>query len=218
MRKHLLLGSLLACVIFSGCSMATNTDVTQVYSQLEETSSELTTDTYGKDLKEGVDINVKVQRNGGMYRVIISPDFFGVNEKEEDIKNEVKSWGGENIIIDPETKAVIVDMSVEKYDQYVDNLKLKLEKCMENIKTDNKKYPSISDVKANDELNKFKIYCKKDIRMEKTISAIELYLDSATYQVFKGVPQKDATVDIDYIDEETGDIIETMNTSQLVSK
>ena len=49
-----------------------------------------------------------------MYRVIISPDFFGVNENEEDIKNEVKSWGGENIIIDPDTKAVIVDMSVEK--------------------------------------------------------------------------------------------------------
>ena len=54
--------------------------------------------------------------------------------------------------------------------------------------------------------------------MEKTISAIELYLDSATYQVFKGVPQKDATVDINYIDEETGNIIETMNTSQLVSR
>ena len=218
MRKHLLLGSLLACLLFTGCATATNTDVAEVHSQSQEATSELTTDTYGKDLKEGVDINVKVQRNGGMYRVIISADFFGVNEKEEDIKNEVKSWGGENIIIDPETKAVIVDMSVEKYDEYVNNLKLKLEKCMEDIKTDNKKYPSISDVKANDELNEFDIYCKKGIRMEKTISAIELYLDSATYQVFKGVPQKDATVDINYIDEETGDIIETMNTSQLVSK
>ena len=52
-------------------------------------------------------------------------------------------------------------MSVEKYDEYVNNLKLKLEKCMEDIKTDNKKYPSISDVKANDELNEFDIYCKK---------------------------------------------------------
>ena len=100
----------------------------------------------------------------------------------------------------------------------MNSLKQKLEKCMETIKTDNKKYPSISDVKANDELNQFDIYCKKDIRMEKTISAIELYLDSATYQVFKGVPQKDATVDINYIDEETGNIIETMNTSQLVSR
>ena len=201
MRKHLLLGSLLACLLFSGCATATNTDATQIHSQSEETSSELTTDTFGKDLKEGVDINVKVQRNGEMYRVIISPDFFG-----------------ENIIIDPDTKAVIVDMSVEKYDEYVNSLKQKLEKCMETIKTDNKKYPSISDVKANDELNQFDIYCKKDIRMEKTISAIELYLDSATYQVFKGVPQKDATVDINYIDEETGNIIETMNTSQLVSR
>ena len=218
MRKHLLLGSLLACLLFSGCATATNTDATQIHSQSEETSSELTTDTFGKDLKEGVDINVKVQRNGEMYRVIISPDFFGVNENEEDIKNEVKSWGGENIIIDPDTKAVIVDMSVEKYDEYVNSLKQKLEKCMETIKTDNKKYPYISDVKANDELNQFDIYCKKDIRMEKTISAIELYLDSATYQVFKGVPQKDATVDINYIDEETGNIIETMNTSQLVSR
>ncbi len=206
MRKHLLLGSLLACLLFSGCATATNTDATQIHSQSEETSSELTTDTFGKDLKEGVDINVKVQRNGEMYRVIISPDFFGVNENEEDIKNEVKSWGGENIIIDPDTKAVIVDMSVEKYDEYVNSLKQKLEKCMETIKTD------------NDELNQFDIYCKKDIRMEKTISAIELYLDSATYQVFKGVPQKDATVDINYIDEETGNIIETMNTSQLVSR
>ena len=218
MMKHVLLCSLVACLLFTGWATATNTDLAEGHSQSQEATSELTTDTYGKDLKEGVDINVKVQRNGGMYRVIISPDFFGVNEKEEDIKNEVKSWGGENIIIDPETKAVIVDMSVEKYDEYVNNLKLKLEKCMEDIKTDNKKYPSISDVKANDELNEFDIYCKKGIRMEKTISAIELYLDSATYQVFKGVPQKDATVDINYIDEETDDIIETMNTSQLVSK
>ena len=97
---------MLACLLFSGCATATNTDATQIHSQSEETSSELTTDTFGKDLKEGVDINVKVQRNGEMYRVIISPDFFGVNENEEDIKNEVKSWGGENIIIDPDTKAV----------------------------------------------------------------------------------------------------------------
>ena len=106
MRKHLLLGSLLACLLFTGCATATNTDVAEVHSQSQEATSELTTDTYDKDLKEGVDINVKVQRNGGMYRVIISPDFFGVNEKEEDIKNEVKSWGGENIIIIPNFPAL----------------------------------------------------------------------------------------------------------------
>ena len=45
MRKHLLLGSLLACLLFSGCATATNTDATQIHSQSEETSSELTTDT-----------------------------------------------------------------------------------------------------------------------------------------------------------------------------
>ena len=62
MRKHLLLGSLLACLLFTGCATATNTDVAEVHSQSQEATSELTTDTYGKDLKEGVDINVKVQR------------------------------------------------------------------------------------------------------------------------------------------------------------
>lgn len=49
MRKHLLLGSLLACLLFTGCATATNTDVAEVHSQSQEATSELTTDTYGKD-------------------------------------------------------------------------------------------------------------------------------------------------------------------------
>ena len=218
MRRHLLLYSLLSCLLFTACSTATYTDATEQYTQSQETTSELIADTYDKDQQKGVDINVRVQRNGGMYRLIISPDFFGINEKEADIKNEVKSWGAKNVIIDPETRAVIVDMTEENYDKYLDGLRLKLEKCMENIITDNEKYPSISDIKANEELNKFDVYCKKDIKTEKTISAIEIYMDSAAYQVFDGISQKDATVDINYIDEETGDIIEALSTAQLVGK
>lgn len=218
MRRHLLLCSLLSCLLFTACSTATYTDATEQYTQSEETTSELTADTYDKDKQKGVDINVEVQRNGEMYRIIISPDFFGINEKEADIKNEVKSWGAKNIIIDPETRAVIVDMTEENYDKYLDGLRLKLERCIENIITDDEKYPSISDIKVNDKLNQFNVYCKKNIKTEKTISAIEIYMDSAAYQVFDGIPQKDATVDINYIDEETGDIIETLSTSQLVSR
>lgn len=217
MRKHLILISLLSCLALSGCSTASNADTVNI-NHTEESSSIQEGTTEGAVENKGVDIDIKVERNGGMYRIVISPDFFGVNESDEDIKNEVKSWGAENVHIDPETKAVIVDMSWQNYEKYVNALGDKLKNCMEEIKTNKEKYPSISDVQSNDDLNEFNIFCKKDIKTEKTISAIELYMDSATYQVFSGIPRNQATVTVNYIDEETGDLIESLDTAQLVGK
>ena len=58
----------------------------------------------------------------------------------------------------------------------------------------NEKISILSDVKANNRIKSVLTFIAKNKNGKNHFSS-ELYLDSATYQVFEVVPQKDATVE-----------------------
>jgi hypothetical protein len=224
------------CLLFTGCSSDSGKDlytenesVQTDYQEKSEVQTEETTifdfdslfekatETTTVDMS-GVDMDVTVKRDDNeMISIVIAPDFFGTSDADS-IRKEVKSWGATDVMIDDSTKFVTCIMSDAAYENYISKLKEQVYKTMSDI-TDNKnKYPSISEINANDELTDFTVLCDSGITTEKAISAVELYLDSASYQVFSGINPQDASVNIVYKDKESGNVIDTIDTAQLVSK
>ena len=152
-----------------------------------------------------------------MIKLVLAPDFFGVNQNDEDIKKEVRSWGARNVSIN-EDGFVSAYMSPEEYDEYVLKLKKKLEDTVDNIVKDKKKYPHVFSIEANETFTDFIVKCDPDIAAEKAITAFDIYVDSATYQVFSGISPKEARVNITYLNKDNGEVIDKIDTEQLVRK
>lgn len=166
----------------------------------------------------GVDIDVRVEKgDDSMISIVIAPDFFGAADAES-IKKEVKQWGATNVMIDAETKFVTAIMTDEAYTAYIAKLKEQVYNTMQHIIDDKEKYPSVFDISANDELTDFTVLCSGTITSEKAITAVDLYLDSAAYQVFSGVLPNNASVNITYIDKDTNKVIDVIDTNQITAK
>ncbi|MBQ7266714.1 MAG: hypothetical protein IJS61_11570 [Firmicutes bacterium] len=164
-----------------------------------------------REPKPGVDIDVNVERDGNMIKMLVSPEFFGINQGEDSIRAEVESWGGHSVNIN-DSGYVSAYMSVEEYESYIDKLKNKVNDTVKKI-TD--KYDVIKDISFNDNCTDFTVLCDKKIGTEKAISAFDIYVDAAAYQVFSGKAASDAFVNITYIDKDSGETIDFIDSSQI---
>ncbi len=217
-----IMGTALVLCILSGCISVRETMDTKngSGSAVTETApAEYTEDmTEGSSSDKGVDIDARIEKEDNMIRMIISPEYFGINETEDAIKRQVRNWGANDISIDEQTGYVSAIMSQSSYDAFVLSLRDQVIDTVNKIKTDKEKYPSITDIQYSVDLSRFEIRCLDTITYEKSIAALELYMASASYQVLSGIPQEEAVVDIYFIDNVTDEVIEIINTSDLVGK
>ncbi len=215
-------GTVLILCVLCGCSAVETANIEDIDNSefTEETSAEYTESTTEElSSEKGVDIDARiVKEEDNMIRMIISPEYFGINETEDAIKQQVRDWGANDISIDTQTGYVSALMSQSSYDAFVLSLRNQVIDTVNRIKSDKEKYPSIVDIQYSGDLSRFEIRCSDTITYEKSIAALELYMVSASYQVLSGIPQEDATVDIYFIDNATDEVLEIINTSDLVGK
>ncbi len=153
-----------------------------------------------------------------MIKMIISPEYFGVNEKKNAIKEQIKGWGAKNISIDEDTGYISALMSFNDYNEFVLSLRRNVILKADEIASDNEKYPSITDIKYSGDMSTFDVMCFSTIGSEKNTAALELYMVSASYQVLSGIPQEQLYVRIYFIDNSNGNLLDVMNTSDLIRK
>ena len=72
-----------------------------------------------------------------MIKLVISPEYFGNNDSERSIREQLGRLGAHNIEIDETTGFVSAFMTIDNYENFVEGLKKRIEKTAEDIK---KKY------------------------------------------------------------------------------
>ncbi len=151
-----------------------------------------------------------------MIKMIISPEYFGVNEKESAIKEQVRKWGAKNINIDEDTGYISAIMSANDYYDFVVALRKSVVDKIDEIISDKTKYPSVVDIKYSGDMSCFDVRCIDNIDKEKRDIALELYMVSTSYQVLSGIPQELTYVSVLFTDSITGNVLGIIDTSEII--
>ncbi len=145
-----------------------------------------------------------------MIKMVISPEYFGRNDSERDIKNQLKVLGAHNVAIDEGTGFVTALMTVDNYEAFVESLKARINDTAERLK---KKYDGIVDISCNGDYTAFNIVIDKLTENQKKNTVIDLLMVSATYQVISGIPQNEAAIKVRFLDKDKK-LIKCVNTAE----
>lgn len=139
-----------------------------------------------------------------MIKFVITSEFFGVNEKEESIKNQIKNWGAYDVSI-TEDGFVTAIMSENNFERFTKTIKDRADNDLKNI-VDN--YKSIKSVSHDNSFSEFTIDVTslKNLNTKKILS--EIYMAAAANQLFSGIPYNETSVSVRFKSSRTGRIID----------
>lgn len=144
-----------------------------------------------------------------MVKIVITPDFFGVNEKKSSIKKQLNSWGAKSIVFDKE--GVILAMMTElQFEEFMKKLKATVEGYLLDII---KKYPDIEKIIHDNSYVNFTVIGKKFTSEEMKSIAVEIDIAVASYQIFNGIPQNETSVIVKFRKTSKGKDLNIIDTS-----
>ena len=144
-----------------------------------------------------------------MIKMVISPEYFGNNDKEKDIREQIKRLGAYGVTIDEETGFVSAFITQDKYDDFVFGLKKRVENIANSLVD---KYKGVLSVKYNSDYTVFDIVFSKLTKKERKDIVFDLQIASATYQVISGIPQNDASIKVNFYNNDNK-LVECINTA-----
>ena len=146
--------------------------------------------------------------------MVISPEYFGNNDKEKDIREQIKRLGAYGVTIDEETGFVSAFITQDKYDDFVVGLKKRVENIANSLVD---KYKGVLSVKYNSDYTVFDIVFSKLTKKERKDIVFDLQIASATYQVISGIPQNDASIKVNFYNNDNK-LVECINTADKKEK
>ena len=149
-----------------------------------------------------------------MIKMVISPEYFGNNDKKSDIRMQLKSLGAYDINVDDESGFVTALMTLENYENFVLGLKRKVEDTAKSI---TKKYKGVISVAYNPDYTVFSLTVSKLSKKDKNSILFDLFTASATYQVISGIPQTDTSIKVKFYNEDNA-LIDCIDTSKCKEK
>ncbi len=149
-----------------------------------------------------------------MIKMVISPEYFGNNDKEKDIREQIKRLGAYGVTIDEETGFVSAFITQDKYDDFVVGLKKRVENIANSLVD---KYKGVLSVKYNSDYTVFGIVFSKLTKKERKDIVFDLQIASATYQVISGIPQNDASIKVNFYNNDNK-LVECINTADKKEK
>ncbi|MEI3162339.1 MAG: hypothetical protein V8S74_02845 [Lachnospirales bacterium] len=149
-----------------------------------------------------------------MIKMVISPEYFGNNDKEKDIREQIKRLGAYGVTIDEETGFVSAFITQDKYDDFVIGLKKRVENIANSLVG---KYKGVISVKYNSDYTVFDVTFSKLSKKERKDIVFDLQIASATYQVISGIPQNDASIKVNFYNNDNK-LVECINTESKKEK
>lgn len=146
-----------------------------------------------------------------MIKMVISPEYFGNNDKKSDIKMQLKVLGAYDINVDDESGFVTAVMTLDKYEKFVKSLKKRVEDISHNM---TEKYKGIDSVEYNPDYTVFSITISKLSNKDKKSVVFDLFMASATYQVISGIPQSDTSIKVNFYNRDNV-LVECVDTSKM---
>ena len=151
---------------------------------------------------------VKVDENLLTVEVTLAGSFFE-GETPEEIKADAKENGMKKCVIN-EDGSVTYTMTRAKRNKMLDEMKANFEKTYDGFLNGEEKIPSFLDIKHNDNFSQIDIYVDKSkYTMWDSMNAMTFYLLGVYYQCFSGADFKEVDVVVNFIDNETEEILDT---------
>lgn len=145
-----------------------------------------------------------------MIKMVISPEYFGNNDKKSRIKAQLRNLGAYEINVDDESGFVTAVMTQDNYENFVEGLKKRIEKVSEDTPC---KYVGVKEVKHNPDYTVFNVMIDKLSDKDKKSVVFDLYTASATYQVISGIPQSDTSIKVKFYNTDNK-LVECIDTSK----
>lgn len=142
-----------------------------------------------------------------MVKLVITSEFFGVNENENNIRQQLKSWGANDISFTDEGFITAI-MSESKFEVFITNVKNNMDKQLSDILND---YENIIKIQHDNSYINFTVFTDDFDNINIKRVAGEIYMIVVVYQVFNGIPQEETSVVVSFKNYRTNklyDIIE----------
>lgn len=149
-----------------------------------------------------------------MIKMVISPEYFGNNDKKNDIKTQLKTLGAYDINIDNESGFVTALMTQEKYENFVLGLKNRVEETAAGIAD---RYNGVDYVEYNPDYTKFSVKISNLTKKDRKAIVFDLLMVSATYQVISGIPQSDTSIIVNFYNRDKC-LVDCIDTSKIREK
>lgn len=211
MKKVFFVVLILFVFMFSACSSRDNKAGA---SQIEENS--------GSSQSEGVtDLgNVDSQKNLFSVEVTIPAQFYESSESgplsQDDVDKTVSELSFKSGKLNDDG-SVTYKMSKAQHEEFLKSYKDSVDSTISDMLNDENN-ESLTDITYNDNLTQFTISVDGEkFSMLDMFNALAFYIEGTYYQLFNFIPIDDVDVQVDFINKDTGEVIETARMSEMNS-
>lgn len=147
--------------------------------------------------------------------VTIPATFLNEQDKDVTLDNDAKEKGIKKIKVNKDG-SMTVKMSKKAHEEVLSEMKKSLDEEIKATLEDKQNFPSFSEITYNKDLTEFSIKVDSEIYGGyDAIYSMVLLLNGGIYQSLNSVPDDKLTVIVNIIDQDTGDVIDTINSAQL---
>lgn len=139
-----------------------------------------------------------------MVRLLISGEFFGINESEKSIREQLKHWGAGDISF-TENGFISAVMTENAFENFISSIKKDMDTAIENIIN---KYDKVKYISHNNGYTNFTIIGKDLSKKDKKSIALDIYMSVMAYQVFSGIPQAETGVVTKFCERKGGKVVD----------
>jgi hypothetical protein len=157
-----------------------------------------------------------ISADKGIFSVDVTvPASLFEGASEDEILAAAKEAGFEKVNFN-EAGSVIYTMDKAKHKEYLEDLKQGVDELITEILNDKETYPSFSEILYNENLTEFTILCDKNkYGIFDSFVSLAFYIHGNIYQAFNGVDSDSLRTVVLFVDQDTGDIIETADSTKI---
>lgn len=140
-----------------------------------------------------------------------------VDDDTATLDEEAKSAGVKEITKNDDG-SITLKMSKSAHKKLLDEFKAGIDESITEILNDKETYPSLTEITYNDDLTEFTVKVDSNtFGGFEGLSALALYIGGNVYQALNAAPEDQIKTIVNFVNKDTGEIIETGDSSEMNS-
>lgn len=155
---------------------------------------------------------LKVEKNLFDVEVTLPTSLVG---DSDDTLDEVVKTAGVTDITKNEDGSITMKMTKKAHKKLLSELRLSIDKSIEEFLSDKENYASFDSISRNEDMTEFNVTVDANtFNITEGMSALAFHIQGGLYQAFNAVPTEQAKVIVNFINKDTGDIIDSVDSSK----